>query len=103
MDWKFALEPNDVVGLTQAQLHNKVNPKIILTVHVGKGATSVKIPIVLENMSFSGHLKIQMKLINTFPHIQTVDVSFLEPPKFDFVLKPVGGETFGFDIAHVRI
>ena len=103
MDWKFALEPNDVVGLIQAQLHNKVNPKIILTVHVGKGATSVKIPIVLENMSFSGHLKIQMKLINTFPHIQTVDVSFLEPPKFDFVLKPVGGETFGFDIAHVRI
>ncbi|CAG8526013.1 536_t:CDS:10 [Paraglomus occultum] len=99
MDWKFALEPNDVVGLTQAQLHNKVNPKIILTVHAGKGATSTKIPIILENMSFSGHLKIQMKLINTFPHIQTVDVSFLEPPKLDFVLKPIGGEMFGFDIA----
>lgn len=30
--------------------------------------------------------------------IEKVDVCFLEKPFFDFVLKPLGGDTFGFDI-----
>jgi len=42
-----------------------------------------------------------MKLISTFPHVQVVDVSLMEPPQFDFVLKPVGGNTFGFDVMAV--
>lgn len=30
------------------------------------------------------------ELMNNFPHLQLVDLSFLEKPEFDFVLKPVG-------------
>ena len=36
--------------------------------------------------------------MTNFPHVQTIDLSFIEKPTFDYVLKPLGGETFGFDI-----
>ena len=36
--------------------------------------------------------------MTNFPHVQTVDISFIEKPTFDYVLKPIGGETLGFDI-----
>ncbi|CAG8457825.1 5831_t:CDS:10 [Ambispora gerdemannii] len=100
MDWKLAFEPNDLANMTKQQLRNKVNPKIVLTVRVGRGMVGAGIPILLEDISFSGKLRIKLKLMNNFPHIQTVWLSFLEPPKIDFILKPIGGETFGFDIAN---
>ncbi|CAN6626338.1 tricalbin-3 [Trichomonascus vanleenenianus] len=98
MDWKFSFTPNDTEDMTAKQLKNKINPKVALGVRIGKGVVSKNLPILLEDMSFSGLMRVRIKMITTFPHVQTVDVSFLEPPKFDFVLKPIGGETFGFDI-----
>jgi hypothetical protein len=59
-------------------------------------------PILLEDLSFKGHLRLKFKMFNEFPHIKTVEASFLEKPHFDYCLKPVGGETFGFDINNVR-
>ncbi|VBB77571.1 Conserved hypothetical protein [Yarrowia lipolytica] len=98
MDWKFSFTPNDTEDLTARQLKNKVNPKVVLSVRIGKGVVSKSLPILLEDMSFSGHVRIRIRMMTLFPHIQTVDISFLEPPDFDFVLKPIGGETLGFDI-----
>ncbi|KAI0080049.1 tricalbin [Panus rudis PR-1116 ss-1] len=98
MDWKVTFAPNDTSDLTQKQAQAVVNPKIVLQVRVGKGVASVSMPILLEDMSFSGHMRIRMKLMTNFPHIQVVDLSFMEKPVFDYVLKPIGGETFGFDI-----
>lgn len=54
--------------------------------------------LIIYSISFVAHARIKMKLISTYPHVQTVDVSLMSPPQFDFVLKPVGGNTFGFDI-----
>ena len=101
MDWRVSFIPNDLVNMTRLQLSNKVNPKIVLTIRVGKGMVGAGIPVLLEDMSFSGLIRAKLKLINTFPHIKTIDISFLEEPTFDYVLKPIGGETFGFDIANV--
>lgn len=36
--------------------------------------------------------------MSNFPHCKNVQISFLEKPDFDYVLKPLGGETFGMDI-----
>jgi Ca2+-dependent lipid-binding protein len=36
--------------------------------------------------------------MTNFPHVKKVEMSFIEKPTFDYVLKPIGGETFGFDI-----
>ena len=103
MDWGFSFTPNDTSDLTAREIQKKVNPKIVLTIRLGKGLASAGMPVLLEDMSFSGLLRIRLKLMTTFPHVQVVDLSFLEEPVFDYVLKPIGGETFGFDIGFVRL
>lgn len=102
MDWKFSFVPNDTLDMTERDLQSKVNPKIVLTIRVGKGVLGAGMPILLEDLAFSGHLRLKFRMFNEFPHIKTVEASFLEKPTFDYVLKPVGGETFGFDINNVR-
>lgn len=100
MQWAVSFTPNDVTEMTNRQAAKKENPKIILEVRIGKGVTA-KMPILLEDITFKGVMNIRLKLINAFPHIQIVDISFEEPPWIDYVLKPIGGETFGFDIASI--
>jgi Ca2+-dependent lipid-binding protein len=101
MDWGISFTPNDVSDMTPRQAAQKVNPKIVLSVRVGKGLATAAMPILLEDIAFSGLMRIRLKLMSNFPHVQVVDISFLEKPVIDYVLKPVGGESFGFDIAHV--
>ncbi len=36
--------------------------------------------------------------MSNFPHVKNVEVAFITKPDFDYVLKPLGGETFGMDI-----
>lgn len=43
-------------------------------------------------------MRIKLKLMSNFPHVQMVHMSFMEQPHFDYVLKPLGGEKFGMDI-----
>ncbi|EST08677.1 C2 domain protein [Kalmanozyma brasiliensis GHG001] len=101
MDWKFNFTPSDVLDLTVKQASQKINPKIVLTVRIGKGFVGAGLPILLEDINFVGHLRLRMKLMSNFPHVQLVDISFMEPPKIDYVLKPIGGNTFGFDIGNI--
>ncbi|KAF8559381.1 tricalbin [Imleria badia] len=101
MDWEISFTPNDLSDVTPRQAARKVNPKIVLSARIGKGLASAAMPILIEDISFSGLMRVKMKLVSNFPHIQIVDLSFLGRPVLDYVLKPVGGETFGFDIAHI--
>ncbi|KAI9025288.1 C2 domain-containing protein [Phycomyces nitens] len=101
MDWKLSFTPNDILDLSPRDLQSKINPKIVLTIRVGKGMIGAGAPILLEDISFSALLRVKIKMFNEFPHIKTVEASFLEKPYFDYVLKPVGGETFGFDINNI--
>ncbi|GES88662.1 transmembrane protein [Rhizophagus clarus] len=101
MDWKVNFDPNDLAEMTKAQLVKRVNPKVILTVRVGRGFVGAGIPILLENMSFTGLLRVKLKLIPNFPHVETISFCFLEEPTIDYALKPIGGETLGFDIGIV--
>nr|OQO30630.1 hypothetical protein B0A51_01516 [Rachicladosporium sp. CCFEE 5018] len=98
MDWRFSFNPNDVADLTQAQIAKKVNPKIVLEVRIGKAMISKGLDIIVEDMACSGIMRVKMKLQLEFPHINRVEICFLERPTFDYVCKPLGGETFGFDI-----
>ncbi|KAL0082033.1 C2 domain-containing protein [Phycomyces blakesleeanus] len=98
MDWKLSFVPNDVLDLSKREVQSKVNPKIVLSIRVGKGMVGVEMPVLLEDIAFSGTLRLKFKLFNEFPHVKTLEASFLDKPMFDYVLKPVGGETLGFDI-----
>ena len=101
MDWRFSFTPNDTADLTMRQLATKVNPKVVLGVRIGKGVVSKELPILVEDMSFKGFMRFKLKLMADFPHVKTIDVCFLEKPEFGYALKPIGGETFGFDIGFV--
>ncbi|KAL1297970.1 hypothetical protein AAFC00_006478 [Neodothiora populina] len=98
MDWKFSFTPNDTADLTARQVKNKINPKVVLEVRVGKGMVSKGLDIIVEDMAFSGLMRVKVKLQIPFPHIERVEVCFLERPVLDYVCKPLGGDTFGFDI-----
>ncbi|WVQ70782.1 hypothetical protein IAR50_000304 [Cryptococcus sp. DSM 104548] len=98
MDWAVSFTPNDIQDVTPRQQAKQVNPKVVLSIRIGKGVVSKALPILLEDMSFSGKMRIKLKLMTNFPHVKTVDISFIEKPTFDYVLKPIGGETLGFDI-----
>ncbi|KAG8991094.1 hypothetical protein FRB90_001468, partial [Tulasnella sp. 427] len=101
MDWAVKFTPTDMENITPAEAKLKTNPKIVLDVKVGKGPAVATLPILVEDMTFAGKMRIRLKLMQDFPHIKTVEMSFTEKPVFDYVLKPIGGETFGFDIGNI--
>lgn len=98
MDWKFSFTPNDVADLTARQMKNKVNPKVILEIRVGKAMISKAMDIIVEDMACSGIMRVKLKLQIPFPHVNRIEICFFERPVFDYVCKPIGGDMLGFDI-----
>jgi Ca2+-dependent lipid-binding protein len=97
MDWGISFTPNDDFDATPRELQYKVNPKIVLSIKMGKGFVGPTIPVLLEDITFKGNMRIRLKLMSPFPHVQIVDLSFLEKPIVDFVLRPIGN----FDISSI--
>lgn len=98
MDWKFSFTPNDIEDMTARQKLNKVNPKVVLEIRVGKAMISKGLDVIVEDMAFSGLMRLKVKLQLPFPHVEKVEMCFLDRPYIDYSCKPLGGETFGFDI-----
>ncbi|KAH8690070.1 putative membrane bound C2 domain protein [Talaromyces proteolyticus] len=98
MDWKFSFTPNDTMDMTSRQIKDKINPKVALEVRVGKGVVSHGLDVIVEDFAFSGLMRVKIKLQLEFPHMERVDICFLERPEIDYVCKPLGGEHLGFDI-----
>ena len=98
MDWKFSFTPTDIMDMTARQLKVKINPKVVLEVRIGKAMVSKAMDIIVEDFAFSGLMRVRIKLQLAFPHVEKIDISFIGPPDIDYVCKPLGGDTFGFDI-----
>ena len=98
MDWKFSFTPGDKMDLTARQLKEKINPKIILEIRLGVGVISKGLDVIVEDFAFSGTMRVKVKLQAPFPHIEKVDICFLGKPTIDYVCKPLGGDSLGFDI-----
>ena len=98
MDWKFSFTPNDTADMTERQIKNKVNPKIVLEVRIGKAMISKGLDVIVEDMACSGTMRVKLKLQLPFPHIDRVEICFLGRPTFDYVCKPIGGDMLGFDL-----
>ncbi|KAG0019486.1 hypothetical protein BGZ80_005755 [Entomortierella chlamydospora] len=101
MDWKISFTPTDTEDMTPRQLRTQINPKICLMIRVGKGFIGAGMPILVEDLSLTGEIQIKLRLTSNFPHIKTFEFFFLDIPTIDYVLKPVGGETFGMDIGNI--
>ncbi|CAE7114985.1 unnamed protein product [Rhizoctonia solani] len=107
MVWGFSFTPNDIMDITAREAQSKVNPKVVLEVRLGKGLATAGMPILVEDMSFSGTMRVKLKLMAAFPHVQTVELSFLQPPTFDYSLYVNLAVEPGFErvhqIAHNRV
>jgi Ca2+-dependent lipid-binding protein len=71
---------------------------VVLEVRIGKALVSKGLDVIVQDMAFSGIMRVKVKLQIPFPHIDRVEICFLEKPTIDYVCKPLGGDTFGFDI-----
>jgi Ca2+-dependent lipid-binding protein len=80
MDWKFSFTPNDHSDMTARQIKNKVNPKIVLEIRIGKAMISKGLDVIVEDMAFSGLMRVKIKLQIPFPHVERVEICFLERP-----------------------
>ncbi|TIB85174.1 hypothetical protein E3Q10_04275 [Wallemia mellicola] len=101
MDWKVAFTPANLGPLGEGQTEGIVNPKIVVQVVVGNGKFTTTLPVILEDFSFLGNMRVKLTLINDFPHVKLVDLSFIEKPEFDYIAKPIGGESFGLDVNYI--
>lgn len=86
MDWAFSFTPNALVDANAKQLKNRVNERIVLKANV----FGVTIPVAVDDVSFKGLARVRMRLMTSFPHVETINVSMLEPPVFDFNCKVLG-------------
>lgn len=103
MDWDVSFVPNDTNGMTRDQIDRKVNPKVVLNIRLGKGFVGTALSVLVEDMSFKGRMRVKLQFISKMPHVKIVEACFMEKPQFDYVLKPLGGETFGFDVNNVSL
>lgn len=101
MDWTVSFVPDDLTGMTEEDIEKKENPKVVLNIRLGKGFMGTAFPVLLEDMSFRGRIRVKLQFMSKMPHVKLVEVCFMEKPQFDYVLKPLGGETFGFDVNNV--
>lgn len=50
MEWAVSFTPNDLLDLTERQRRNKVNPKVVLEIRLGKGFVGGSVPVLLEDI-----------------------------------------------------
>ncbi len=81
MDWKFSFTPNDHADMTARQIKTKVNPKVVLEIRIGKAMISKGLDVIVEDMAFSGLMRVKIKLQIPFPHVEKVEICFLERRK----------------------
>ncbi|KAJ2843676.1 Tricalbin-2, partial [Coemansia brasiliensis] len=73
MDWHASFTPNDLSDVPPVLRENRVNPKVVLTVRVGKGFIGAGMPILVEDMVFKGKMQVKLQLGPVFPHVRTAE------------------------------
>lgn len=113
MDLGLSFIPDELTHTTRPQAANRINPKIVLSIRVGKNVVSKAMPVLLEDLSITCKMRyvtdthaladerLKLRLMTSDPHVKSIELSFIEKPAFDYVLKPIGGEMFGFDINNI--
>ncbi|KAH3668401.1 hypothetical protein OGAPHI_002155 [Ogataea philodendri] len=98
MDWWVSLNPNALEDTTSKQLKNYVNQSIIVKAKL----FGLTIPFAVSNVAFQVKVRVRLRMMQNFPHIQTVNVSLMEAPHFDFIAKPFGGDSiFSFEVLNI--
>lgn len=94
MDWTCSFTPNDSHDLTFKQLKNRVSQYVVVKVKM----FGIAIPFVVKNVAFKATVRIRIHMTESFPHVDTINVSLPELPMFDFVTKLLGDTIFNWEV-----
>jgi Ca2+-dependent lipid-binding protein len=94
MDWGFSFTPNSTADLSVKQLRNYVNQRVVVKATL----FGITIPVVVHNVSFQAWARVRVRMIPTFPHFETVNVSLMEPPQVDFISKLFGDTILNWEV-----
>ncbi|KAJ3410019.1 hypothetical protein HDV05_004126 [Chytridiales sp. JEL 0842] len=91
MDWDLNFTPvdEDQMSKRQRELGDVRNSRIEIVAKIGKGIAVIPLPIVVGDFEFKAQMRIGFKYMSKFPHIKTIEYSFLTTPKVDFILRPL--------------
>lgn len=98
MDWGCSFTPNALADASNKQIKNKVNQKVIVKMNL---FGVIPIQVAVSDVSFKAILRVRMRMMTSFPHIETVNVSLLEPPQFDFTSRLLGDSIFNWEVLSV--
>ncbi|CAK7909430.1 tricalbin-1 [[Candida] anglica] len=98
MDWACSFTPNSLADSNNKQLKNKVNQKIVVKANL----FGIPIPVAVSDVSFMVVVRIRLRMMTSFPHVETVNVSLMEPPHFDFNSKVLFGDNiFNWEVLSI--
>ncbi|ODV76904.1 tricalbin [Suhomyces tanzawaensis NRRL Y-17324] len=94
MDWGFSFTPSALTDTTTKQMKNKVNQKVV----VKASLFGLTIPVAVSDVSVRGLARVRLRMMSSFPHVETVNVSLLEPPHIDFTSRVLGESIFNWEV-----
>ncbi|AET40124.1 tricalbin Ecym_5368 [Eremothecium cymbalariae DBVPG len=94
MDWAVSFTPHDLSDLDAKQLKNYVNQRVVIKVKI----FGISIPVIVQDIAFSAHVRVRMKMMTPFPHIETANVQLLDIPDIDFMFKMFGDTIFNWEL-----
>lgn len=98
MDWWVSMTPNAMEDSTIKQMKNKANQEIIIKAKL----FGLTIPICVNDVTFQAKMRVRIRMMPQFPHVQTINVSMMEQPYIDFMAKPVGADSiFSWEIFNI--
>ncbi|GMM27853.1 tricalbin [Martiniozyma asiatica (nom. inval.)] len=98
LDWWISMTPNAMEDSTVKQMKNKTNQKVIIRMKL----FGLTIPVCVSNVSFKAKVRVRVRMMTKFPHIQTINVSLTEQPYIDFMAMPISfGSIFSWEIFNI--
>lgn len=97
MDWGCSFTPNDLADSSNKQLKSNVNQKVVVRVKL----FGIELPIAVSDVSFKCLVRVRLRMMTSFPHIETINVSLLEAPQFDFTSRLLGDTSFNWEVLAV--
>ncbi|CCF60141.1 hypothetical protein KAFR_0J00730 [Kazachstania africana CBS 2517] len=94
MDWTLSFTPHDHSDINAKKMKNYVNQYIVVKAKL----FGLTIPVRVSDISFEVNTRLKFKLMEAFPHVETVNVQLLEVPDIDFIATLFGTSIFNWEI-----
>lgn len=94
MDWGCSFKPNDLADSSNKQRKSHVNQSVTVKAKL----FGIEVPVSVSDVSFQCLVRVRLRMMAAFPHIETVNVCLMEPPSFDFNCRLLGDTFFNWEV-----